>query len=140
MNLQAFSARDLKISYSALPNGALRCVGGWRLTKILRHNLEGYGQPRNAEVYSVRAPSNAADGLHRPTHERPGADSPFADPTQRWCSDCGKGRANVTGKSARPVGLHPSLALGPVSTEAATGWSGQTFTGHPADLMERTTA
>lgn len=67
--------------------------------------------------------------------ERPAADSPTAEPTQRRCSDCGKERANVTGNSARAVGMHPSRALGLDSTEAATRWSGQAATSHPAEPM-----
>lgn len=87
-----------------------------------------------AHILEGARTSVAAHGLHRPTHERPGAGSPPAVPTQRWCSDCGKVRANVTGKSARTVGLHPSSALGLVSTEAAIRWSGRAY-GHPAESM-----
>jgi hypothetical protein len=70
--------------------------------------------------------SVAAHGLHRPTQERPATESPTVEPTQRWCSDWGKERANVTGKSARADGMHPSWALGLDSTEAASRWSRET--------------
>jgi hypothetical protein len=73
----------------------------------------------NMRTMRCGAQKCAAHRLHRLTHERPGADSPSADPTQRWCSDCGKVRANVTGNSARAVRLHPSWALGLHRTEAA---------------------
>ena len=59
-----------------------------------------------------------------------------AGPTQRWCSDCGKVSANVTGKSARTDGLHPSLALGLDCTEAATSRRRLTQC-HPAVAMEQ---
>lgn len=70
--------------------------------------------------------SVAAHGLHRPTRERPATESPTVEPTQRWCSDWGKERANVTGKSARADGLHPSWALGLDSTEEASRWRRET--------------
>jgi hypothetical protein len=78
----------------------------------------------------------AAHGLHRPTHERPDADSPSADPTQRRCSDWGKDRAKVTGKSARAVGLHPSWALGLHQHRSDMQVEKGDCTGHPAESME----
>ena len=74
----------------------------------------------------------AAHSLYRLARQRPATERPTVEPTQRWCSDCGKGRANVTGKSARTVRLHPSGHLACISTEAAYRRSGQTFIGHPA--------
>lgn len=65
-----------------------------------------------------------------------GLDHQSRQPTQRWWSDCGKASAKVTGNSARTDGLHPSLALGLYSTEAADGRSGWP-TGHPAAAMEK---
>ena len=92
---------------------------------------------RSEAAHSVRAPSDKATACIGRTQERPAAELPTDQPTQRWCSDCGKERANVTGKSARADGLHPSWALGLDSTEAASGWSGRTHQGHPAAAMER---
>jgi hypothetical protein len=57
--------------------------------------------------------SVTAHGLHRPTHERPAATSPIAEPTQRWCSDCGKGRAKRDGqeRADRPTTSLRALGL-----------------------------
>jgi hypothetical protein len=79
--------------------------------------------------------TRAAHSLHRLTQQRPGAESPTAVPTQRWCSDCGKVRVNVTGKSARTVRLHPPRALGLTGTEAAS--SRRNGYGHPAELLSK---
>jgi hypothetical protein len=83
--------------------------------------------------------SLAAHGLYRPTQDRPAADSPSAEPTQRWCSDWGKGRVNVTGKSTRTVRLHPSGHLACDTSDAGHKRSGLTSS-HPAEPMEKAKA
>lgn len=78
--------------------------------------------------------SVAADRLvsARPK-KRPATESPTVEPTQRWCSDCGKGRVNVTGNSTRTVGLHPSRALGLCNHRSGTQVEKETFPSHPAE-------
>lgn len=106
---------------------AYGCASRVNLPDVVFFSLRGAALPTGA-----RKCKRACIG-HR--QERPAADSPTAEPTQRRCSDCGKERANVTGKSARAVGMHPSWELGLDSTEAATRWSGQAANSHPAEPM-----
>jgi hypothetical protein len=65
---------------------------------------------RNSSV--GRNAVRAAHSLHRLTQQRPARTTNPIAPTERWCSDSGKVRVNVTGNSTRAVRLHPSLALG----------------------------
>jgi hypothetical protein len=90
---------------------------------------------RQMRIIGCGAQKCAARSLHRLTHQRPARTTNPIVPTQRWCSDCGKVRANVTGNSARTDGLHPSLALGLYCTEVASSRRRRLTQGHPAAAM-----
>ena len=143
------AARGRKVSCGHAVSWARLCVSqrcgkGTRVicktSKGLTHIPNGCVQlttvmVRSNAAYSVRAPSDKAQACIGRTQERPAVERPTNQPTQRWCSDCGKERANVTGNSARADGLHPSWALGLDSTEAASRWSGRIHLSHPAVAM-----
>jgi hypothetical protein len=85
-----------------------RCVKGSRVSP------NGLGKTVTHSAHSAvgRIAVRAAHSLHRLTQQRPARTTNPIAPTERWCSDSGKVRVNVTGNSTRAVRLHPSLALG----------------------------
>jgi hypothetical protein len=105
-------------------------------THLARHVLQVFSlQPFHSSCGARE--SVAAHGLHRPTRERPATESPTVEPTQRWCSDCGKGRAKRDGQE-RADRLTTSLrALGLWNHRSGTQAEKGDFTSHPADSLEK---
>ncbi len=77
----------------------------------------------------------AAHGLHRPIHERPGAESPSAIPDTALVQRPWQGTRERDGQERAGRLTASLMALGLNCTEAATSWSRATFYGHPAVSM-----
>jgi hypothetical protein len=99
---------------------SLKVVGLWQF------NRSGAREPH----------SRAAHSLHRLTHERPATDSPTVEPTQRWCSDWGKGRVICDGQHANRL-TTPLKGTWSVAHRSGLQMEKMTLTSHPAVPMER---
>jgi hypothetical protein len=97
-----------------------------RISKVLVFNKCGARGPHI---------SRAAYSLHRLTHERPATGSPSVAPTQRWCSDWGKGRVICDGQHANRL-TTPLKGTWSVAHRSGLQMEKMTATSHPAEPME----